>query len=89
MTPRIGRVWGGFDHRVDHSLMGRQPWRGQDVVWVYPPLEEAMVEAELQEVETYFSRHQNTVVQFIATMPIIDLCLMAERSPGSKVAKWW
>ena len=35
MTPCIGRVLGGFHHRVDHRLMGRQPWRGGGVVWVY------------------------------------------------------
>ena len=38
-----------------------------------------MAEAGMQEVETYISRHQNTVTQFIATRPIMDLCLVAER----------
>ena len=49
-----------------------------------------MVEAILQEVKTYVSRRQNTVTQFIATRPIMDLCLAAEWRPGSRVAKrWW
>ena len=26
MTPCIGRVMGGFHHRVDRRLMGRKPW---------------------------------------------------------------
>ena len=52
VTPHIGRVLVGFQHRVARKLMGRQPWRGRDGVWVYPPLEDAMAEAGLQDVET-------------------------------------
>ena len=49
-----------------------------------------MTNTGLQEVETYVSHHQNTVAQFIATRPIMDLCLVAERRPGSRVTKrWW
>ena len=64
--------------------------RGRDGVWVYPPLEDAMAETGLQEVDTYVSRHQNTVAQFIATSTIMYLCLAAERRLGSRVSKrWW
>ena len=49
-----------------------------------------MSEAGMQEVETYVSRRQNTVAQFIATRPIMDLCLAAERIPGPRIyKKWW
>ena len=49
-----------------------------------------MVEAVLQKVETYVSRRQKTVAQFIVTMPIIDLCIEAERIPGPRVSmRWW
>ena len=43
----------------------------------------------LQEVETYISCHQNTVVQYIATSPIIDLCLAEKRRLGPIVSMWW
>ena len=49
-----------------------------------------MLEAGLQEVETYVSRRQNTDAQFIATRLIMDLCLAVERRQGSEVEnKWW
>ena len=49
-----------------------------------------MTEAGLQEVETYVSLHHNTVAQFIATRTIMDLCLVSERCPGSRMEKrWW
>ena len=74
MTPRMGRTLGGFQHRVDRQISGRQPQLLQDGSWEYPPLEEAMWEAGLQEVESYVLRRQNTVAQYIATRPILGLC---------------
>ena len=88
MTLLIGRVLGGFRHRVAHRLMGRQYRRGNDVGWVYPPLEDAMTEAGLQEVETYVSCRQNTLSQFIVTRTIMELCLAMAQRPGSRMAKW-
>ena len=49
-----------------------------------------MAEVVLQEVDTYVSRCQNTVTQFIATSPIIDLCLAADQRPGQRISnQWW
>ena len=48
-----------------------------------------MTEAGLQEVETFVSLRQNTVTQFIATRPVVDLCLAAKRRPGPRVSNWW
>ena len=78
MTPRTGRVSGGFHHSVAYRLTGRQPRRGRDGMWIYPLLEDAMEEAGLQEVETYVSLLQNTVAQFIVTRPVMDMYLVEE-----------
>ena len=53
--------------------------------WVYPPLEDAMMESVLQKVDKYVSRCHSTVAQFIATRPIMDLCMAVERRPGYTV----
>ena len=79
MTPRIGRMLGRFHHRMACRLTGKKPWQVRDGVWLYPPMESATEEAGLQEVDTDVSRRQNTVAQFIATVPIMYLCLEAER----------
>ena len=90
MTPRIGRVWGGFHHRVTCRLTGRKPRRGRDNVWAYPLLEDVMAEVGLQDVDTYVSRRHNTVAQFTTTRPIMDLCMAEERGPGPRVSnRWW
>ena len=87
MISRIRRVLVGLYHRVDYRLTGRQPWRGRDGVWIYPLLEYVMVEAVLQEIETYASCRHNMVAQFISTRPIMDLCLEAEQIPGPNTYK--
>ena len=48
-----------------------------------------MDEAVLQEMDTHISRHQNTVTQFIATSPIINLCLAAYQRSGSRISQRW
>ena len=59
-------------------------------VWVYSPMEDVMAEAGLQEVDTHIYFLHKTVEQLIATRPIIDLCLEAERIPGPRVSnRWW
>ena len=48
-----------------------------------------MAEAGVQKVDTYISQRQNNVTKFIATRPIMDLCLAAARHPGYRVLNWW
>ena len=49
-----------------------------------------MVEVGFQDSDTYVSRNQNTVKKYIATRPIMDLCLAANRRPRGKLAmRWW
>ena len=62
MTPHMHRLLGGFHNRVTCRLTGRQPRKGRYAGWVYPPMEDYMVKVGLQEVETYVSLRQNTVV---------------------------
>ena len=41
-------------------------------------------------IRTSIIRRQNTVAQFIATRPILDLCEQATRRPGVRVSRrWW
>ena len=88
-NPPSGRVLGGFHHRVAQSLTGRQHRKARDGVWVYPPLEDAIAEVRLQELETYLYFCKSIYTQFIATRPIMDLCLAVEQRTGSTVTKWW
>ena len=47
LPPRMKRVLGGFHDRVARIMTGQKLRKGRDRGWVYPPLEDAMAEADL------------------------------------------
>ena len=51
------------------------------------PLVEVIPDAVLEDVETYITQRQNTVTQYIATWPILDLCEEADQRLGAWVSK--
>ena len=90
LTPRMEWALGSFQHRVVQRLTGRQPRRRGVGGWDYPPLEKAMAEAGFEWIRKYITRRQNTVAQYIATRPILDLCERSTRRPGARVSRrWW
>ena len=49
-----------------------------------------MREAGLTEIRTSILNRQNTVVQYIATRPLLDLCEGARAREGAKIPlRWW
>ena len=79
-----------FQGRVARSLTGKQPLQERDGRWFYPSLAWAMKEAGIVLIRTSILRRQNTVAQFIAMRPIMGLCEVAVRQPGTRVPRrWW
>ena len=90
LTPRPERALGRFQHRVKRWITGRQPRRRGEGSWDYPPLETVMAEAGLEDIGVCVTRRQNTVAQYIATRPILDLCEWSVRRPVAWVSqRWW
>ena len=84
------RALSAFIHGVERRLTGRQPRRGWDGKWFYPSLEGAMKETGLTDVRTSINRRQNTVTQYIATRPLLELCEGATQREGARVTlMWW
>ena len=54
-----------------------------------PPLEDDLREAGMEETTANITRRQNMVAQYIATRPILELCLEAAAHPGARVEKLW
>ena len=49
-----------------------------------------MKEAGFTDVRTSINRRQNTVAQYIATRPLLDLCEGATQRGGARVTmRWW
>ena len=90
INPQMERALENFQHRVSRRVTGKQLWRQADRSWEYPPLVEAMGEAGFEDTMKSITRRQNTVAQYIATRPILDLCERATRRPGVRVSwQWW
>ena len=73
-----------FLHGAARRLTGRQPRRGRDGKWNYPSLEGAMKEAGLTEIHKSIQRRQTTVAQYIATRPLLDICVGTRQREGGK-----
>ena len=86
VTPKMERVLSAFLHRAARRLTGRKARREKDGDWHYPSLEGAMKEAGLTDIWTSILRRQNTVAQYIATRPFLDLLEGGESERGSEGA---
>ena len=79
----------GFHHRVARRITGKVAWKvGDD--WIWPSLVGILPEAGLFSIRECVHRRQATMVDYVATRPIHDLCRAAQRRPGSsRREKWW
>ena len=90
LIQRMEKDLDSFQSRVSRRLIGKQTRRRTDGSWDYPPLAEALGEAGLEGIRKLATRRQNTVAQYIATRPILDLCEWATRLPGARASRrWW
>ena len=90
LTQRMEKALDRFQSRVARRLTGNQLRRRTDGVWEYRPLAEALGEAGLEGIRKSVTRRKNTVAQYIATRPILDLCERATQQAGARVSwRWW
>ena len=78
--PQLEKYLEGFHHRAVRQMAGMGPKRQRDGTWVYTPIGAALEMVGVEEIGVYISRLQNMVAQYIATRPITELCLAAERN---------
>ena len=89
LTSRMEKALEIFQSRVAKKIMGIQPGRRKNGSWIYLPLVGRMKEAGMVGIRTSILRRHNTVAQFIAARPILDLCEQATRRPVAQVSCWW
>ena len=90
LSQRINRALNSFIHGAMRWITGRQLWQGWDWKWFYPSLEGAMKEAGFKDISTSINNRQNTVAQYIATRPLLDLFKGTKQRGGRRVSRrWW
>ena len=71
-------------------LSGRMPrYLPREDRWVYPPIEDALNISGLYPIAHYIRVRQDTLVDNIATRPILNLCEESERHSGSASRLYW
>ena len=90
LAARMEKALESFQSRIARKITGIQLRQRKDRSWIYPPLAGVMKETGMVGIRTSIIRWQNTVAQFIATQPILDLCKQANWRPGVQVSRqWW
>ena len=87
VTPRIERVLNSLMHGAARRITGRQPQIGWYGKWFYPSMEGAMKEAGFKDIWTSIINRQNTVAQYIATLPLLDLCEGTNQIGGARLSR--
>ena len=77
MTPQLEKPLEVFNHHTVQwmALMGPKCLR--DGTCLYTFIGAALEMVKMEDIRVYIARLQNTVAQYIATRPIMDLCLAA------------
>ena len=90
MTPRLEKALKSFHHKTVRRMAGMAPKHRKDKIWVYPPIGAALEIMRLDEIGVYITQCYNMVAQYIATSPIMELCLAAEPNTGLQLSRrWW
>ena len=90
LIPWLEKALAGFHHWESQWMTVMGPKRQPDGMWVYPPIGAALEMVVPEEIGVYIARRQNTAAQYIATHPIMDLCLVAYWNPLMCLSRrWW
>ena len=90
MTSRMEKALEGFHLRAICKMVGMVPKNQQDGTCVCPPIGAVLATVGMDKIGMYIACCQNMVTKYIATLPIMDLCLVAEQNPGLRLSRqWW
>ena len=82
INPCLEKSLKGFHHYAVQWMAVMVLKCQRDGTWLYPPTGAALEMLGLYDIGVYIFFCKNTVAQYIATFPIMNLCLAAERKPG-------
>ena len=87
-SPWLIRVLEGFHHWVACRISSLQPYHHHGD-WVCPPIEDALEQARFFPIMEYISSRVNTLVDCVASRPILKLCTTPQRLCTSQLQWWW
>jgi hypothetical protein len=91
LTPSLLRRLEGFHVKAAWRMAAVNKPRKDAATgtWTYPVTEEVLEEVGLYSMEHYIRVRRDSIAQYIATRPILELCRGAERRRGSSPRHFW
>ena len=89
LSPCLDKSLKVFHHQVVRRMAGMGPKRQQDSTWVYTHIGVTLKTLGLEEIGLYIVRYHNMAAYYIATRPIMNLCLAPERNPVLHLSMQW
>jgi hypothetical protein len=75
ITSHMLKMLQRFHRRVARRLTGRAPIFHRDTgVWMYPPLGNALRDAEFYSMSEYITRRRTTITRCVKQSPLFKLC---------------
>jgi hypothetical protein len=80
----------GFDIRAAWRMARRHKLRrGPRKEWVYPKLEDVLMERRMKTIAEYVQICRQTIAVDVATRPTLQECKQGERQRGAVPHRWW
>ena len=88
-TPSMMRTLEGFHVRAARRMTGMMPERKSDGTWVYPDSEKVLKVAGLCTIAHYVGVWRATVLKYVSTRPIDELCMEASQKHDTGKKTYW
>ena len=92
VTPTLLQQLESFHHAVARRISGKRATLDvRTGVWKWPPIAEALALAGILPIAEYIRVRQDTIAQYVATRPIMDMCNLALKRRGDPSSRtyWW
>jgi hypothetical protein len=92
VTPTLLQQLESFHHAVARRISGKRATLDvRTGVWKWPPIEEALALAGILPIAEYIRVRQDTIAEYVATRPIMDMCNLALKRRGNPSSRtyWW
>ena len=83
------KVLEGFHHQVTWRIAGMEAWQVGEGGWEWLLVVEALEATGMCPMKDFICRRKDTIEEHIANHPIYELCMGAEKIPGSISVIWW
>ena len=92
VTPTLLHQLESFHNAATRQIAGKRATLDvRTGVWKWPPVAEAMTLAGVKPILEYIRVRQDTIAQYVATRPIMDMCNLALKRSGNPSTRtyWW